>query len=281
LAKVKVITDSTSDIPLNVLDQHDIGLVPLNVHFGDEVYKDQVELTAEQFMDKLVKSKVHPRTSQPSPGEFVEMYRPFVEKGMDIVSMHLSSSLSGTYQSASIAKESFPNARIEVVDTRLASMAAGLCVIEAARLAQQGADIDEVMHVIRDKCATCHVYFAVDTLDYLHRNGRIGKAAHLMGSLLNMKPILTLQDGVVISHDKVRGQKRATNRLLEIMSEKVPQDAPVKVTIMHSASLQAAESLSAEIASRLKVVEATLAPLGAVIATHVGPGTLAVAWIPA
>lgn len=280
MSKVRIVTDSTSDIPLRLLEQYGIVLVPLNVHFGDDVYKDMTELTPEQFIERLVKSKVHPRTSQPSPGEFVEVYRTVVEAGEDIVSMHLSSLLSGTCQSAAIAKGSFPDARIEIIDTRLASLAAGLAVLEAARAAQEGASVDEVVRVAKAACERCRVFFAVDTLDYLYRNGRIGKAAHLMGSLLNMKPILTLVDGQVTSFDKVRGQKRAIGRLVEILHEKVPKEAALRVAVMHSACLSAAEALASEIARDFKVEETIISSLGAVIATHVGPGTIAVATLP-
>lgn len=279
MAKVRLVTDSTADIPRSYVEELGITVVPLNVHFGDKAYLDYIELTSENFYDLMRKSPEHPRTSQPSPGDFAKVYEELTKDGSTVVSVHISGALSGTCQSANLAKEMLPGKRIEIVDSRLASMAIGLPVIVGARAAKAGKGAEEVLAAVNGAIANTGVLFAVDTLEYLARNGRIGKAAALLGTLLSVKPLLTLEDGVVEPLEKVRGEKKVFPRMVEIIGEKLAPggSAPV-VAIAHADCADRAATLRAAITEAYHPSEFIIGGLGAVIGTHVGPGTTAVMW---
>ncbi len=274
MAKVRIVTDSTADIPRSLVEELGITVVPLNVHFGEKTYLDFVELTSQNFYELLESSKDHPRTSQPSPGDFAKVYQDLTRDGSEVVSVHLSAELSGTYQSAVLGKDMVQGGRIEVIDSRLASMAFGLPVVQAARAARDGKGFDEVVQLVRVLTGKMKVLFAVDTLEYLARNGRIGKAQALLGGLLSVKPILTLEDGLVSPYEKVRGEKKVIPRMVEIMAEMLEPGRPVHCSIVHANCPDRAEALRAAVTGVFKVQEFVMAGLGAVIGTHVGPGTL-------
>jgi len=279
MARVKIVTDSTADIPPEIARDLDIEVVPLYVHFGDDVYRDGVDLTPQEFFEMLAKSPHHPRTSQPSPGEFLEVYK--AAKDYDgVLSIHLSSKLSGTYSSAVSARDMIPELDIRVVDSKGASMVFGLVVIEAAKAAKRGEPLDEILALVEKTIAKGEIFFAVDTLDYLHRNGRIGKAQHLLGSLLNFKPILTLEGGYVTSFDKVRGKNKVIPRLIELLIERIGAGRQIKTAVVHSVAAESAAHLADEVRKNFQVKEMYITSLGAVIGTHVGPGTLAVTAYP-
>jgi DegV family protein with EDD domain len=279
LAKVKVVTDSTADIPRSLVEELDITVVPLNVHFGDKTYLDYVELTSSNFYDMLRTNPEHPRTSQPSPGDVAAIYEKLIRDGSPIASIHVSSGMSGTFQSAVLAKDLVKSGRIEVVDSRMASMGLGLSVVEAARAAQGGMGIDEVIGQAKRTMAKTKVFFAVDTLEYLARNGRIGKAQALLGNLLSLKPILTLDDGIVSAYEKVRGDKKVFPRMVEIMGEMLEAGRPpARCAIVHADCPDRAEALKAAVESAYSPTEIIVGGLGAVVGTHVGPGTMALIW---
>lgn len=276
MARVRVVTDSTADIPENLRRELGIEMVPLNVHFGPEVFKDQVEIFPEEFYARLQNSEYHPRTSQPSPGDFAETYQKIIERGEDVVSIHISSKLSGTLQSATLAKSMLPEARIEIIDSGLAAMVLGMVVLEAARAAQKGADQAEVRRVAEDTMRKMKVAFVVDTLEYLQRNGRIGKAQAFLGSLLGIRPLLTLSDGLVAPLEKIRGKAKVLPRVLEISQEWIPAGTTIKATIMHAAAPEEAEVWRQEVDKIYKVEDWIVCPLGPVVGTHTGPGTVGV-----
>jgi len=279
VTRVRVVTDSTADIPRSYVEELGITVVPLNVHFGDKVYLDFVELTSSNFYELLRKSPEHPRTSQPSPGDFAKVYEELSRDGSAIVSVHLSAELSGTYQSAVMAREMLADKPIEVIDSRLASMAFGLPVIAGARAAREGRSLEEVVAVIRNAMAKMQVVFAVDTLEYLARNGRIGRAQALLGTLLSVKPLLTLEEGVVTPLEKVRGERKVIPRMVEIMGERLtPEGGAPVVSIVHADCPDRAEALRAAVEEAYHPREVIVGGLGAVIGTHVGPGTSAVLW---
>ncbi|MEW6243716.1 MAG: DegV family protein [Bacillota bacterium] len=279
MARVKIVTDSTADIPPEVARELDIAVVPLYVHFGEDVYKDGVDLTPQEFFEMLTKSRHNPTTSQPSPGDFLEVYK--AAKDYDgVLSIHISSKLSGTYNSAVSARDMLPEMDIRVVDSKGASMVFGLIAIEAAKAAKRGESLDEICALVEKTIAKAKVFFAVDTLDYLHRNGRIGKAQHLLGSLLNFKPILTLEDGYVTSFDKVRGKNKVIPRLVELLRERIGAGGKIKTAVVHSVAAEAAAELAGEVKKNFQVEEMYITSLGAVIGTHTGPGTLAVTAYP-
>ncbi|NLM45624.1 MAG: DegV family protein [Firmicutes bacterium] len=273
---VKIITDSTADLPLGLADQLGITVVPLKVHFGDDEYLDWIDLGPDAFYTKLAERKVLPRTSQPAPADFEAVYKMAAAEQKSIISIHLSAELSGTYQSAVLARNSLPEFDITVVDSRLASMAFGIVVLEAARAARAGRSKEEILAQINRQLARVRVYFAVGTLEFLQRNGRIGKAAAWVGGLLNVKPLLTLKDGIVVPKEKVRGKAKAMERLLELVQEEA--DGPVggKAVVLHGNEPERAGELTEKLQQRYNFSEVIVSSIGAVIGTHAGPGVLAV-----
>lgn len=292
MSKIRIVTDSTADIPAELRERLGIKMVPLKVSFGSETFIDGVTLTPEVFYDKLIASSVLPITSQPSPLEFQKIYEQLAEEDADsetnteIISIHLASVLSGTYQSAVLAKsmiEDDDKARVSItlVDSKSASYGIGGQVIAAAEAAAAGKSKEEILKIIEKTRKECDIYFMVDTLEYLHKGGRLGKASALIGSLLNIKPILTIDDeGYVSPIDKVRGQKKAMTRIVELMKESNCGRA-VHLKLAHVRNPEGAEALKQLISADFEIVSCTEWSIGAVIGTYVGPGLVAVFVSPA
>jgi DegV family protein with EDD domain len=282
LSKVRIVTDSTADIPLELREKLGIEMVSLKVSFGNDTYIDGVSLTPEEFYDKLVASTTLPITSQPSPLDFQQKYESLASddpnEKVEIISIHLSSVLSGTYQSAVIAKSSIEDdgndrVSITIIDAKSASYGTGGQVIAAAEAAAAGKSKEEILEII-DK-TKCDIYFLVDTLEYLHKGGRLGKGSAMIGSLLNIKPILTIDnDGYVAPIDKVRGQKKAMARIVELMKESDCGKA-VHIKLAHVRNPEGAETLKQMIAAEFDIVTCAEWTIGAVIGTYTGPGTVA------
>ncbi|RAV19961.1 DegV family protein [Paenibacillus contaminans] len=286
MANVRIVIDSTADIPREIRESLGIEMVPLKVHFGTETYLDSVTIEADQFYEKLTRTPVLPTTSQPSPVEFLETYKRIAAEQPDtqIISIHLASVLSGTYQSAVLAKSMLEDeVNVTVVDSKSASYGIGLMAIAAAKAAAQGKSREQCLEAIEEIHEQCGLYFLVDTLEYLQKGGRIGRAAAFVGSLLNIKPILSLDaEGTVMSVDKVRGHKKATLRIVELLNEHSRfSGKPVRIIIAHSSSMENAQQFSSVISEHFDVKELTYTTLGPVIGTHVGPGTVAVFMLPA
>ncbi|MBU9712476.1 DegV family protein [Evansella tamaricis] len=279
MGNVKIVTDSTADIPKSLQEELGLTVVPLKVHFGEETFEDGVDLTPSQFYEKLKAANQIPTTSQPTPFQFETEYRRLAEENpdSDIISIHLSSKLSGTFQSAYIASQTLGDAvPVTVVDSKRASYAIGVVVVEVARLAKNGATKEECMKRIDTLLNEATVFFMVDTLEYLEKNGRIGKASAVLGSLLKIKPILSLnEDGEVYPFEKVRGQKKAVARILQEFDNRFGQD-PIHVGISHAEAKQESEELMAKIKDQFNVKESVITDIGPVIGTHVGPGTISI-----
>lgn len=281
MAKIKIVTDSTADLPKGLAEQLEITVVPLKVHFGEEEYLDWVDLSSEAFYEKLKSSEIMPRTSQPSPADFEAIFKDLSQDGSTIISIHISSHLSGTYQSAIIAKSMLEDVDVEVVDSRNTSMALGIVVLEAARAAKAGKSKEEILSQVYDDIGRVRVYFGVETLEYLHKNGRIGKAAALLGGLLSVKPLLTLQDGIIVPKEKVRGRAKLMERLASLYKEEYGADLKGKMVIMHGDAPQEAQKLKERLEKEYKnVSEILVTPLGSVVGTHTGPGVLALTLLP-
>lgn len=280
---VKVVTDSTADIPKSLIEQLKISVVPLKVLFGEkETYEDGVDLTADQFYEKLTTSEIMPSTSQPTPYQFEQKYQEIADQNDNpsIISIHLSSKLSGTFQSAHIASQTVKDhIDVTVVDTKKASYAIGIIVVEIARLANNGATKEQCMARVNELLTETSVYFMVDTLEYLQKNGRIGKASAVLGSLLKIKPILSLnEDGEVYSYDKVRGQKKAVSRILEFFERDYGKEA-IHVGISHANSKEFAIQIMDDMRNRFDVSSEVITDIGPVIGAHVGPGTVSISVI--
>ncbi|WP_163879436.1 DegV family protein [Paenibacillus favisporus] len=275
-----IVTDSTADIPEDIAKQHDIHVVPLRLMFGEDTFEDGVDISAEVFYKRLVQSEQLPTTSQASPADYMQVYQEIMNDypGSPIISFHISSGLSGTYQSATIAKsmlEGDPD--ITIVDSKSASYGFGLLVVHAARLAAEGKTVEEIVRSVEEVRRQRKLYFLVDTLEYLQKGGRIGKAAAMIGNLLNIKPILSIdEEGIIYAVEKVRGRKKALARILERFREDLGGVQNINVAVGHTADPASAEPVLEDLSRDFRLQEVVLTNIGPVVGTHVGPGTLAV-----
>lgn len=284
MSKVRIVTDSTADIPVEIRENLGISMVPLKVHFDKDTYIDSVTIQAEEFYEKLAAFSGLPTTSQPSPVDFVDIYKDILKEDPDIhiISIHLSAAMSGTYQSAVLAKSLLEELgeRVTVVDSKSASYGFGWLVVRASEAANEGQSKEAILELVHQNREKMALYFLVDTLEYLQKGGRIGKAAAFLGTLLNIKPILSIDDeGEVTSVEKARGQKKAMNRLIELAKAK-HGEKELDVIIAHAAALKTAEELKALIEAQLNVKSVSFTTVGPVIGTHAGPGTIAIFALP-
>lgn len=276
MASVVLVTDSTADIPLQVREKLGISMVPLKVNFGDVSYLDNITLQPAQFYEKLAAFGGLATTSQPSPADFYDVYKRLTDDGHSVISIQLSGAMSGTYQSAMIAKSMLEeDADVTVIDSKSASYGYGMLVVAAAEMAQAGASKEDIIAEVHRSREELRLYFLVDTLEYLRKGGRIGKASAVLGSLLNIKPILSIdKEGTVFPFDKVRGQKRAMARIVEVLEADL-KDRPVKLTIAVTPGHVAGVSELAELLKQhLNVQHYQETEIGPVVGTHAGPGTI-------
>jgi DegV family protein with EDD domain len=278
MPRVAVVTDSTADLIPELVAEHGVTVVPLTVNLDGRSYLDGVDITAAGFYEKLRGSSSHPTTSQPSPGQFKEAYERLLADHDEVVSIHISPKLSGTMSSAEQAAAMIGMERVHVVDSRFASMPLAALVLVAASTAAQGAGASEVIADVTRVGDAMRCFFAVSTLEYLRRGGRIGAAGALFGSVLQIKPILAIEEGQVVPLERVRTHDRALHRLVEL-AQSVDRSHGLCLVIGHAAAEQAAQSL----AERLDGIAETLViqPLGPVVGAHAGPGTVGVAAYPA
>ena len=275
---IAVVTDSASDIPPSVARRLGVAVVPLNVHFGTRTYKDNVTITADEFYSLLAESAELPTTSLASPSDFMETYDKLDKCSDGIVSIHMSSKLSGTYNSAVQGADMTSSARpIEVIDSAQGSMALGLVVIKAAEAADSGANWHEVAAVARDAAARAQCFTVLETLEYLVKGGRVGRAQSLLSSMLNIKPMTIIRDGVV----NPLGRARTFSRALIKMKQTARDFAPVEaLAVMHSTTPETAEEVAADLSDLLpEGDEPFVARFGPVLGVYAGPGALGIALI--
>ncbi len=277
MSGVKIVVDSTADLPHNLAEEMGITVVPVNVHFGDEVYLDWTELTPLEFYDLLETSPHHPHTSPPGPERFAETYESLTADGSSVLSLHISSILGPTYANAVKGAAQVKGGRIELLDTLLASMAFGMAAIRAGRMALDGLGLDEILAQVKDILAKTKVFFTVDTLDYLARNGRIGRAQALLGSILSIKPVLTLVDGVITPYEKVRGDKRVVPRMVEIVQDTMKSGPVTDWSVVHANCIDKANELVEAVKDGCGLDGGVICDLGSTVGTHVGPGTVGLA----
>ncbi|WP_339324187.1 DegV family protein [Paenibacillus sp. FSL W8-0194] len=280
MAHPVIVTDSTADIPEELVNKYDIHVVPLRLMFGEETFEDGVDISAEVFYKRLVQSEQLPTTSQASPADYIEAYQNLMNMFPDspIISFHISSGLSGTYQSALLAKSMLDDPpSIYVVDSKSASYGFGLLVVHAARLAAEGKTAAEILDAVEQVRRQRKLYFLVDTLEYLQKGGRIGKAAAVIGNLLNIKPILSIdEEGIIYAVEKVRGRKKAISRMIERFQADLGGIRNINVAVGHTADPASADPVLEELSRHYNLGEVVLTNVGPVVGTHVGPGTLAV-----
>ena len=274
---VKIITDSTSDIPESIISDLDIEVVPLNIHIGQDNFKHGVDIGTDEFYTKLLTGSELPKTSQPSPGEFLDVYNKFLDQSDAIVSIHVTSKLSGTYNSAIQARSELnTNKKIEIIDSATVSMALGLIVIRAATIAKDGGSLEEVLKEIDDCCNNTEVLVVLDTLDYLEKGGRIGKASALIGSILSLKPILTVEDGIVGTFGKARTFTKAMNTLEEAIKGFTPVS---DVSVFYSTDKSIADDMADRMSGIVEPDKLVISRIGPTVGTYAGPKAIAVAVI--
>ncbi|MBN1191872.1 MAG: DegV family protein [Dehalococcoidales bacterium] len=272
---IRIITDSTADIPVEIAREYGIETVPIYVRFGDHVYRDGVELTSEQFYEKLRSSEEVPSTSQPSPEDFSRVFSEAAGKYSGAVSIHISSRISGTYNSALLAKNllasSFP---VEVIDSRFNSAGLALCVMAAARSAREGKDIRQIKQDTLKAIREIGMFGMFGTLKYLARSGRVNKAIAMAGNFLNVKPLLTFHEGEVVRAGFVRTVRQGMQRILNYIESKRPVS---ELMLVHSAVPDQCEELKDRIEEIAEIKNIIVSQLGAALGVHGGPGVLLVA----
>lgn len=274
MSQVRVVTDSIADIPDSFVNELGIMVVPCNVHFGAETYRDGIDLTNEAFYARLRTSSNLPTTSQPAVGVFEETYRQLLKKADGIVSIHIPAKVSGTFNSAVTAAQAVSAERIVVIDSTQISMALGWIVIRAAQAARQGCDLDEVAQVARSVIPRTRLVAVMDTLEYAQRGGRIGKGVALMGTLLRVKPIIQFLHSEVLPVENVRTHRRALQRLVELVAEYQPLE---EVAIVHADAPDSAQEVRSLLGTFMPVERIPVAEAGPVLGTHAGPGAVGVA----
>jgi DegV family protein with EDD domain len=272
---VRIVTDSACDLPQDLCDQYGIDVVPLHIRFGEQEFVDRVELSTDDFWRKLSTASVLPETAAPSVGAFEETFRRLGDEGADgIVCVNLSSAMSATMQSAQVAAKALDGVcPIEVVDSKTVSMGQGALTLYAAQRAQEGADIDTILAEVEDRRDRSKLLATLDTLEFLRKGGRIGGAQALLGSMLSIKPVITVDDGVVHPAGKVRTRSKA----LRFIADKLPAGRVERVCVLHADAPDLEEFL-ALIEPAVPRADILLAKIGPVVGVHCGPRAIGVVW---
>lgn len=281
MSPVAIVTDSCASIPQKLLQRLNIHWVPYYIHRGSEVLLDMVTAKPKEFYRWLADAEVLPKTATPGPGDYLKMYEGLIKEGIkEIVSIHMTSKGSGAFQAAKTAaqiiREKYPRVQLEVIDTLNVSLCHGWMVIEAAREALQGASFQTVVQTVQEIIPRAHMLQTAHTLKYLHMGGRIGKAKHLVGKLLNIKPIISMKDGVIVALGQARTIRRAYQKIVELIEEAVGSEGEIKIAYVHAAAQQEAEKLKKMVEERVAVVESLIAELSPALGVHSGPGTVGV-----
>ncbi len=276
--RVAIVTDSTADLPREIVQAYGIHVVPQILIMGTKSWLDGVDIGPAEFYQLLQTSNQFPSSSQPSVASFQEIFSELAVDAEGIVAVLVSDELSGTIGSAMAARNSLPDIPIEIIDSRGASMQLGFCALAAARAAADGGDLDAAAQAARTMVEKIRIYFVVDTLEYLHRGGRIGAASRLFGTALNLKPVLEIRDGIVQPVAKIRSRRKALDKVYELVGEQLSEGDRVHMAVLHVAAPQEAGVLRDQLLARFHPVEMIETECGPVIGTHAGPGTVGVAF---
>jgi len=277
MEKVKIITDSTCDLRGDIAKKYDVEILPLNIHFGNECFLDTIQINLKQMFERIKATSVFPKTSQVSPQKFIDTYRDYLNKGFKIISMHISSSMSGTYNSAVLAKDYLNNNdEIEVIDTHNCTAGLGLLVVEAAKHVANGFGFNETLEKVKTLIPKVKNIIVLNTFENLIRGGRLNKAIGILGNIFDIKPILEMKDGIPVLKDKVRGIKRATKYLLDFV-ENIQTDKLLNIMLIDSLNSE----MKAFVKQRLidKGIDFIESTIGCTVGTHVGEKGCAVFYI--
>ncbi len=287
MSGLAVVTDSCASVPQDLLNRLNIHWVAYYIHRGQDVLRDLVSIQADEFYRWLPWAKVLPTTASPGPGDYLEVYEALAQESgvTEIVSIHMTSAGSGAYQAAlaaqAMVKERHPDLQIDVIDTRAVSLAHGWMVIEAARAAMQGQRLEQVAARVRSMIPVTRMIHTADTLRYLYMGGRIGRAKRLVGAVLNIKPLIGMEDGVVVALGAARSRAQAYAKMVDMVEQTVGRFGQIKVAYVHAAALGEAEKIRTLVEARLNVVESLVAELSPALGVHSGPGTAGLCYFPA
>lgn len=276
--KVAVLTDSTAYIPLELREKYNIHMVPLSVTFEDASYREEIDITTEEFYEKMRKSEELPKTSQPSVGVILEKIKELSTEYDAVISIHLSSEISGTYQAVTQVGDMIEGIKVYPFDSELSAMPQGFYVLEAAKMALEHKQPEEILLKLNEMQDKIRAYFMVEDLTNLRRGGRLSNAQAVLGSLLSIKPVLHFVDKVIVPFEKIRTRKKAISRIMEMLEEDARQNDLARVVFIHGNDKEAAETLRAEFSQKYPEVETLLSYFGPVIGTHLGEGAMGVSW---
>lgn len=280
MSRIALVTDSTAYIPQELVSQYRITVAPQVLIWGDETFEDGVDIKPDEFYTRLKKASIMPKSSQVTIPKFQKIYTELLEQDFQILSILISTDLSGTINSAMQARAALPaNAPIEIIDSRSTAMALGFQVLAVARAIEQGASFKEAVALAERAREHTGVVFAVDTLEFLHRGGRIGGGSRFLGTALNIKPILELRNGRVEAVERVRTRKKSLNRVVELIGEQIGGRKPVRLAALNADCPDEALEILNEARQRFDAIEAINADLSPVVGTHAGPGTLGLAYM--
>lgn len=284
MVDVAVLTDSCASIPEDLLERLHIRTVAYYIHRGQEILRDLVTIQREEFLRWLMTARFLPTTASPGPGDYFEAYKSLAEEGRDeIISIHMTSKGSGAYQAATVAQtmmqEEYPDVRIEVVDTQSVSLCQGWMVIEAARAALAGLSLDLITASVKKMIPLTRMIQTADTLKYLYMGGRIGRAQQLVGSMLNIKPLIGMVEGVIVPLGRTHSRGQAYQRMVEMVAETIGKGR-AKVAYVHAGALREVEKIRELVEAKVEVVESLVAELSPALAVHTGPGTAGLCYYP-
>lgn len=281
MSKIAIVTDSTTYLPKDLVQKHNISIAPQVLIWGDQTYKDGVDIESGEFFTRLKTAKVMPTTSQVAVISFQEIFQDLVSKDYEVLAILVSSKLSGTNQSAVQAKDLMGSAgdKIHIVDSQSVAMALGFQALTVARAIENGASLKEAIKLAETLHEQTGIFFAVDTLEFLHRGGRIGGAQRFLGTMLNMKPILAIQNGRVEGIERIRTKSKAVDRVLELVIEKTKGKSPIHLATLHANAADEAKALLEKASKELNPVESIFTEVSPTVGTHAGPGTVGLAFL--
>jgi DegV family protein with EDD domain len=279
MPKVTLVTDSTAYLPPELVSQYNITVLPQVLIWGDKTYRDGIDIQPDEFYQRLEKTDVMPSTSQALPADFEKVFRQLLDQDKHVLAILLSEKLSGTMSSAYQAIANFSGAPIEIVDSHSTAMAMGFQLLQVARAAEDGASLAECKALAEKARQHTGLFVTLNTLEFLHRGGRIGGGARFLGTALNLKPILELKEGRLEAVERVRTRGKALNRLVELVEERVNGRQPLRIASLHAKAAADAQGLLDNLKGRLEIDEVVVSTVSPVVGTHVGPGTVGIAFM--